>query len=112
MDSNKDNKNNINLQLAQPPLVSPVPACQRNMTLPLMADTNSDLLMSNDLDVSEEELKDLLSQKDLATTLAENLLKHFEGSEDIDIKEDSKGNTIKKYIDTDLYLYSMYFFRC
>ncbi|KAG5894949.1 hypothetical protein JTB14_023298 [Gonioctena quinquepunctata] len=34
----------------------------------------------------EEDLKDLLAQKDLATTLAENLLKHF-GSEDMDVKE-------------------------
>lgn len=54
------------------------------MSLPLMSDS-SDLL-----DVSEEELKDLLSQKDLATTLAENLLKHF-GSDDIDVKEEVGG---------------------
>lgn len=48
--------------------------------LPLSSTTNP-----NDLDVSEEDLQDLLSQKDLATTLAENLLKHF-GSDDIDVK--------------------------
>ncbi|XP_076262257.1 utx histone demethylase isoform X2 [Rhynchophorus ferrugineus] len=36
----------------------------------------------------EEELKDLLSQKDLAATLAENLLKHF-GSDEIDTKEEA-----------------------
>lgn len=41
-----------------------------------------------DLDVSEEDLKDLLSQKDLATTLAENLLKHF-GSDELDLKDQS-----------------------
>lgn len=42
-----------------------------------------------DLDENlEEDLKDLLSQKDLATTLAENLLKHF-GSDDIDVKEET-----------------------
>ncbi|KAL1493384.1 hypothetical protein ABEB36_011447 [Hypothenemus hampei] len=42
---------------------------------------------TSDMDV-EAELKDLLSQKDLATTLAENLLKHF-GSDDIeDVKEE------------------------
>ncbi|XP_018569203.1 lysine-specific demethylase 6A isoform X2 [Anoplophora glabripennis] len=42
-----------------------------------------------DLDENlEEDLKDLLSQKDLATTLAENLLKHF-GSDDIDVKEEA-----------------------
>lgn len=46
----------------------------------------------HDLDV-EAELKDLLSQKDLATTLAENLLKHF-GSEDIeDVKEEADSTT-------------------
>ncbi|XP_030762283.1 lysine-specific demethylase 6A isoform X2 [Sitophilus oryzae] len=44
-----------------------------------------------DLDV-EEELKDLLSQKDLATTLAENLLKHF-GSEEIETKEEADSTT-------------------
>lgn len=36
----------------------------------------------SDLGVSEEDIKDLLSHKDLATALAENLLKHF-GSDDI-----------------------------
>ncbi|CAG9760396.1 unnamed protein product [Ceutorhynchus assimilis] len=46
----------------------------------------------HDLDV-EAELKDLLSQKDLATTLAENLLKHF-GSEDMeDVKEEADSTT-------------------
>lgn len=46
----------------------------------------------HDLDV-EAELKDLLSQKDLATTLAENLLKHF-GSDDIDdVKEEADSTT-------------------
>ncbi|KAJ8975675.1 hypothetical protein NQ317_019630 [Molorchus minor] len=44
---------------------------------------------STDLDDNlEKDLKDLLSQKDLATTLAENLLKHF-GSDDIDVKEEA-----------------------
>lgn len=89
----KDSKNGISTPLAQPSLVAPVPSCQRNLGLPLMGDGNPDLLMSNDLDVSEEDLKDLLSQKDLATTLAENLLKHFEGSDDIDIKEEEKGTS-------------------
>lgn len=45
-----------------------------------------------DLDVSEEDLQDLLSQKDLATTLAENLLKHF-GSDEIDVKEEPESTT-------------------
>ncbi|CAH1989227.1 unnamed protein product [Acanthoscelides obtectus] len=36
----------------------------------------------------EEDLKDLLSQKDLAATLAEDLLKHF-GSEGADVKEET-----------------------
>ncbi|XP_060537446.1 histone demethylase UTY isoform X2 [Cylas formicarius] len=46
---------------------------------------------THDLDV-EAELKDLLSQKDLATTLAENLLKQF-GSDDIDVKEEADSTT-------------------
>lgn len=41
----------------------------------------------HDLDV-EAELKDLLSQKDLATTLAENLLKHFGSDEMEEVKEE------------------------
>lgn len=64
-------------KLMQPSLQAPVPNC---MTLP---NTNF-----SELDVSEEELQDLLSQKGLATTLAENLLKQF-GSDEIDIKEES-----------------------
>lgn len=70
-------------KLLQPTLTAPVPNINRDMNLPLTGTTNS-----NDLDVSEEDLQDLLSQKDLATTLAENLLKHF-GSDDIDVKPDS-----------------------
>ncbi|XP_050519095.1 lysine-specific demethylase 6A isoform X1 [Diabrotica virgifera virgifera] len=47
---------------------------------------------STDLEQNlEEDLKDLLSQKDLATTLAENLLKQF-GSDVIDVK-DSTANS-------------------
>ncbi|KAH0548799.1 hypothetical protein KQX54_002467 [Cotesia glomerata] len=42
---------------------------------------------SKDINVTDQELHALLSQKDLATTLAEDLLKHF-GSEDLDEKED------------------------
>lgn len=64
-------------KLVQPSLQPPVPTC---MSLP-----NASF---NELDVSEEELQDLLSQKGLATTLAENLLKQF-GSDEIDIKEES-----------------------
>lgn len=46
---------------------------------------------STDIDEHlEEDLKDLLSQKDLAATLAENLLKHF-GSDGTDIKEEPTG---------------------
>ncbi|XP_019874953.2 lysine-specific demethylase 6A isoform X2 [Aethina tumida] len=43
---------------------------------------------STDLDVSEEDLKDLLSQKYNATDLAEDILKHF-GSDDIHLKEET-----------------------
>lgn len=71
------------MQMVQPN-VSAVPSCQS-----LSLSTNSEI-MNNDLDVSEEDLKDLLSQRDLATTLAENLLKHF-GSEGIDVKEEVTG---------------------
>lgn len=42
---------------------------------------------SKDINVTDQELHALLSQKDLATTLAEDILKHF-GSEDLDEKED------------------------
>lgn len=81
LDENKNKDKNS--QLVEPTLQPPNPSslCSKNLSLPLMSDS-SDLL-----DVSEEDLKDLLSQKDLATTLAENLLKHF-GSDDIDVKEE------------------------
>ncbi|ERL85192.1 hypothetical protein D910_02614 [Dendroctonus ponderosae] len=46
----------------------------------------------HDLDV-EAELKDLLSQKDLATTLAENLLKHFGSDEMEEVKEEPDSTT-------------------
>ncbi|KAJ8684168.1 hypothetical protein QAD02_019960 [Eretmocerus hayati] len=39
------------------------------------------------LGVTDQELQALLSQKDIATSLAEDLLKHF-GSDDLDIKEE------------------------
>jgi histone demethylase len=58
-----------------------IPSCARDITMPVSGQHSADM------DVSEEELKDFLSQKDLATTLAENLLKHF-GSDAIDIKEE------------------------
>lgn len=64
------------------PIPNVVPTCARDVTAPISGHP------STDMDVSEEELKDLLSQKDLATTLAENLLKHF-GSDAMDIKEES-----------------------
>ncbi|XP_018332991.1 lysine-specific demethylase 6A isoform X2 [Agrilus planipennis] len=75
-------------KLVQPSLTTPIPNCMR--------DISSSMSMSNagtnDLDVSEEDLQDLLSQKDLATTLAENLLKHF-GSEEMDqVKTESSDN--------------------
>uniref|UniRef100_A0A1B0DDE7 Uncharacterized protein n=1 Tax=Phlebotomus papatasi TaxID=29031 RepID=A0A1B0DDE7_PHLPP len=41
----------------------------------------------SDLGVTDQELRAILAQRDIATTLAENLLKQF-GSEDIDIKEE------------------------
>lgn len=49
------------------------------------------LSTAGDLGVSDQELQALLSQKDIATSLAEDLLKHF-GSpsavDDIDIKDE------------------------
>lgn len=42
---------------------------------------------NKDLGVTDQELQALLSQKDIATSLAEDLLKHF-GSEDLDVKEE------------------------
>ncbi|XP_017776460.1 PREDICTED: histone demethylase UTY isoform X4 [Nicrophorus vespilloides] len=54
--------------------------------------------MSNELDVSEEDLQNILSQKDIATTLAEKLLKHF-GSE-IDIKDETPIEATPKVEDT------------
>lgn len=68
-----------NDKLVQPqPVV--VPSCARE---PFLQPSGQH---STDIDISEEEIKDLLSQKDLATTLAEDLLKHF-GSDDLDVKE-------------------------
>ena len=66
----------ITPKLVQPSIPPPVSNC--------LATPSSNF---TDLDVSDEDLKDLLSQKGLATTLAENLLKHF-GSDDINIKEE------------------------
>ncbi|XP_043259053.1 histone demethylase UTY isoform X2 [Colletes gigas] len=43
---------------------------------------------NKDLGVTDQELQALLSQKDIATSLAEDLLKHF-GSEDLDVKEEA-----------------------
>lgn len=43
---------------------------------------------NKDLGVTDQELQALLAQKDIATSLAEDLLKHF-GSEDLDVKEES-----------------------
>lgn len=74
------------IKLHQPLLNAPVPVCSKEL-MPLGSSNASDL------DVSEEDLKDLFSQKDLATTLAENLLKHF-GSDDIEIKEEPDTNTL------------------
>ncbi|KAI5755547.1 hypothetical protein M8J77_017866 [Diaphorina citri] len=47
-------------------------------------------MSSNDLTVSEQELQALLSQKDIATSLAEDLLKHFgsPSASDVTIKEE------------------------
>lgn len=41
--------------------------------------------------MTDQELHALLSQKDIATSLAEDLLKHF-GSEDLDVKEEPPSN--------------------
>lgn len=43
---------------------------------------------NKDLGVTDQELQALLSQKDIATSLAEDLLKHF-GSEDLDVKDEN-----------------------
>lgn len=54
-------------------------------------DCDIKLNSAGDLGVSDQELQALLSQKDIATSLAEDLLKHF-GSpsavDDIDIKDE------------------------
>lgn len=42
---------------------------------------------NKELGVTDQELQALLSQRDIATSLAEDLLKHF-GSEDLDVKEE------------------------
>lgn len=68
---------------------------QPTITAPIANSTKELMPNSNDLDVSEEDIQDLLSQKDLATTLAENLLKQL-GSEDIDIKEEPCNGKYKK----------------
>ncbi|XP_020706791.2 histone demethylase UTY isoform X2 [Athalia rosae] len=47
---------------------------------------------NKDLGVTDQELQALLSQKDIATSLAEDLLKHF-GSEDLDVKEEPSAIT-------------------
>lgn len=46
--------------------------------------------ISSDLTVSESDLQALLSQKDIATSLAEDLLKHFgsPSTPDVAIKEE------------------------
>ena len=50
---------------------------------------------NTELTVSDQELTALLSQKDIATSLAEDLLKHF-GSEssDLDIKDEITGERV------------------
>lgn len=74
--------NNFKTEKLVQPITSSVPNCTKELNLPLAS-------ANPDLDVSEEELHHILSQKDLATTLAENLLKHF-GSDDIEhAKEES-----------------------
>lgn len=80
------NQNQNQIKLHQPLLSAPVPICPKDM-MPIGSASASEL------DVSEEDLKDLFSQKDLATTLAENLLKHF-GSDEIEIKEEPDANTL------------------
>ncbi|XP_022914705.2 histone demethylase UTY isoform X1 [Onthophagus taurus] len=64
--------NVVTPKLVQPSVQPPVP-------MPLTG--------SNFSEISEADLQDLLSHKGMATTLAENLLKHF-GSDEIDIKEE------------------------
>ncbi|KAK5639667.1 hypothetical protein RI129_012159 [Pyrocoelia pectoralis] len=75
-------------KIVQPALMAPVPNCTKDLGL-----SNSH---PSDLDVSEEELQHLLSEKDLTTTFAENLLKQFV-SDDIDhVKDepDVSGNNL------------------
>lgn len=48
---------------------------------------------NKDLGVTDQELQALLSHKDIATSLAEDLLKHF-GSDDIDMKEEPSSSGI------------------
>lgn len=48
---------------------------------------------NKDLGVTDQELQALLSQKDIATSLAEDLLKHF-GSEDLDVKEEPPSSIV------------------
>lgn len=56
------------------------------------AQSNNFEFSNTELTVSDQELTALLSQKDIATSLAEDLLKHF-GSEssDLDIKDEITG---------------------
>lgn len=71
-------------------LVQPVPVSNsaRNLGLQLGS--------TGSMDVSEEDLQDLLSQKDLGATLAENLFEHF-SSEDMDhIKEATESKVSKQ----------------
>lgn len=69
-------------KVLQPALQAPIPNCNKELMGGSVGSTGN-----GELDVSEEDIQDILSQKDLATTLAENLLKHF-GSDDIDIKQE------------------------
>lgn len=91
--TNQTSQNNVTpsqttqIKLHQPLLNAPVPICSKDL-LPMGAANSSEL------DVSEEDLKDLFSQKDLATTLAENLLKHFGSDDTIEIKEEPGANTL------------------
>ncbi|KAF5281219.1 hypothetical protein FQR65_LT14834 [Abscondita terminalis] len=75
-------------KLAQPVLLAPVPNCTKHLGLP---NTHP-----GDLDVSEEELQHLLSEKDLTTTFAENLLKHFVSDDLNQMKEENhtSGNNL------------------
>lgn len=69
------------------PTPNVIPSCTKDISAMSVPGSHGHVT-PGDIDVSEEELKDFLSQKDLATTLAENLLKHF-GSDAIDsIKEE------------------------